>query len=52
MTSLVGAGFGCRRLPDRKGLALQESIVSIIDILCGIYVLVMMLGLTTIVSWS
>jgi hypothetical protein len=34
-----------------KGWLFRESIVSIIDLLCGIYVFVMMFGLTTVVSW-
>lgn len=34
-----------------KGWLFRESIISVVDILCGIYVFVMMFGLTTIVSW-
>lgn len=34
-----------------KGWAFRESIMSVADILCGIYLFIMMFGLTTIVSW-
>jgi hypothetical protein len=34
-----------------KGWVFRESLASIMDILCGIYVLVLMFGFSTFVSW-
>ncbi|MBN1544583.1 hypothetical protein JW898_03925 [Candidatus Woesearchaeota archaeon] len=34
-----------------KGWLFREDITSIMDILCGIYMFVMLFGFTTIVSW-
>ena len=34
-----------------KGWIFRASIASIMDILCGIYMFVMLFGFTTIVSW-
>jgi hypothetical protein len=34
-----------------KGWLFREDINSIMDILCGIYIFVMLFGLTTFISW-
>jgi hypothetical protein len=34
-----------------KGWLFRESIMSLVDILCGLYIFVMMFGFTTIISW-
>jgi hypothetical protein len=34
-----------------KGWLFKEDITSIVDILCGIYMFVMLFGVTTIISW-
>jgi hypothetical protein len=34
-----------------KGWLFRENIASIMDILCGIYMFVMLFGFTTIISW-
>lgn len=35
-----------------KGWLFREDINSIMDILCGIYMFVMLFGLTTFISWA
>jgi hypothetical protein len=34
-----------------KGFLFRQDINSIMDILCGIYMFIMLFGLTTVVSW-
>lgn len=35
-----------------KGWIFREDITSLLDMLCGIYMFIMLFGLTTIVSWA
>ena len=45
----IGFLFVCYLLI--KGWLFREDLNSILDILCGLYMFVMLFGLTTIVSW-